>query len=339
MIGGKEKRRSSGLLTEAQLRRIFAMIPPSPATTTTPKGAQDDASKTKIDWKAVTMIDAEDYQVDTARRDSSRGAGGTARKTAEYELRRYPVADLVVPMPGKRKTTIDENFERLKGLVTDTIEPASWQSAGGPARILQSDKTLSLTIYQKPAVHRQLLAFLHSLRALQDWQVCLESILIENARAGLLESLGLPNPLPGNLSVMSLSDEQRKKLVAASQQDPVANLNLPKVTMFYGQRASIGPVTNRNEALDLEISDSTDRYAVNLRFGLHDNKTGKATIEPVTVNVPNQKTVVIVLNRIGEAPSPGPSLLLVKPRVLFPFEEVEQRAPNEAATQSIEPSK
>ena len=51
-----------------------------------------------------------------------------------YESRAYPVADLIVPLPGREKIDVRENFEKLMGLVTDTIEPKTWQKAGGQDR-------------------------------------------------------------------------------------------------------------------------------------------------------------------------------------------------------------
>jgi thiol-disulfide isomerase/thioredoxin len=321
MIGGKEKRRSSGLLTEAQLGRVFKELPNSPSSSATSTTTPKAGSNAKAEPNTKPTSDAPSSLAAMTGHDPPRNTRVLSDKTDHYEPRAYPVADLVVSIPGKRKSNTDENFEMLKRLVTDTIEPASWQSRGGAGSIQQYDKTLSLIVRQTPAVHRQLRAFLLSLRALQEWQVCVESIVVENIPAGVLESLGLPNPLPGNHHVLSLTEEQRTKLLAASQQDPAMRLYLPKVTMFYGQSGSIAPVANRNEALDLEISDSTDRYAVNLRLGLHDNKTGKATIEPVTVNVPNLNTVIIEMKRIGEAPSARRPLLLVRPRILFPIEE------------------
>jgi hypothetical protein len=91
--------------------------------------------------------------------------------------------------------------------------------------------------------------------------------------------------------------------------------------MFYGTRGSIDLEPYGTEALDLDIPDSTDRYAVNLRLALHDHKTGKVTTEPVTVSIPNLKTVVIALKRDAAGVSKRPVFLVVRPRLLFSFEE------------------
>lgn len=162
--------------------------------------------------------------------------------------------------------------------------------------------------------------------------MCLEVTLVKNPPTDLLKSLGTSGHLEGTMDV--LSDEQRTKLLDAVGKNPDSKLLSQKVTMFYGTHGSIewapGPGPKENETLDLEIADSTDRYAVNLKFGLHDNKTGKVTARPAAVSVANQKTVAIEFNRtqderIGEGGPARPSLLVVRPRLLFPIEEEEVR--------------
>lgn len=49
------------------------------------------------------------------------------------------------------------------------------------------------------------------------------------------------------------------------------------------------------------------------------------TTEPVTVTVPNLKPVVLELKRTAKGPSTKPTLLVVRPRFLFPIEEEEQQ--------------
>jgi thioredoxin-like negative regulator of GroEL len=251
-----------------------------------------------------------------------------------YEARAYPVADLVVPLPGREKIDVRDNFEKLIGLVTDTIEPKTWQKAGGAGSITHYDKTLSLIIRQTPKVHRHIAALLRSLRSLQDWQVCLELARIDDPPAELLQSITTPGSSEGNTAPLPLSREQCDRLLeaarrtssmASAQLTSDSNFLLQKVTMFYGTHASMGWTPKENEALDLDVVDSTDRYAINLRFGLHDTKTGKATAEPVALNVANLKTVVFRFKRIGASASARPSLLIVRPQLLFPIEEGEVR--------------
>jgi hypothetical protein len=242
-----------------------------------------------------------------------------------YDLRSYPVADLVVPLPGEEKTDVGDNFAKLIGLVTDTVQPKSWRKGGGEGRVGQDQRTFSLVIQQTPAVHRQVLAFLRSLRSLQEWQVCLELTLIENPPADLLQGIGTSNPLEGTKWPLPLNDEQRTKLLAAAGGNPNSKLLSVSATMFYGTRGSIGFAQHENQTIDVELADSTDRHAANLRFSLHNSGTGKVTAEPVAVSIPNLKTIVVEFRPLGAGASARPSLLVVRPRLLFPFDEEEVR--------------
>lgn len=242
-----------------------------------------------------------------------------------HGLRSYPVADLVLALPGSGKSNVGDDFEKLIELVTDTVQPNSWQKTGGQGLIVQDEKTLSLVIQQTPAIHRQVLAFLRSLRSLRDWQVCLELALIKNPPADFLRSLGTSGHSEGKMRVHPLTEVQRTKLLNVVRQTPDSMLLLENVTMFYGTRGSIGWAPKEKEIIDFETADSTDRYAVNLRFGLHDNNTGKAMRDPLAVTVANLKAVVIEFHPIGAEASAKPSLLVVRPRLLFPLEEEEVR--------------
>ncbi len=274
LVDGKEYRDATGMRTEAELRAFLAKLPNARANSATPKLGQGATSNVKTDSKVVPSIAAAIVPAPTAHHDSPRRARRAADKSAEYELRSYPVADLVVPTPGKPKTPVNGNLERLIGLLTDTIEPASWQKAGGKGQILQSDKTLSFIIRQTPAIHRQVLALLRNLRALQSWQVCLELAIVENAPDGLLKRVGATCLPYNDPRVYSLNDEQRTALVAAARQNPGTDSFAAKVTMLPGAFASIGAARNGTgtgtgtgtETIDIETIDSTDRYAVDLRL-------------------------------------------------------------------------
>jgi thiol-disulfide isomerase/thioredoxin len=249
--------------------------------------------------------------------------GLVTNKDKPHDLRSYPVADLVLALPGSGKSNVGNHFEKLIGLVTDTVQPKSWEKAGGQGWIVRDERTLSLVILQTPTVHRQVLAFLRSLRSLRDWQVCLELTLLENPPADLLQGIATSGPSKGNKGPLPLNEEQRAKLLAAAGRNPTSNVLPVNVTMFYGTRGSVGFAQHANQKIDVEIADSTDRYAVNLRFGLHDNKTGKAMCDPVAVTVGNLKTVVIEFKPIGEGASARPSLLVVRPRLLLSLDEEE----------------
>jgi hypothetical protein len=147
--------------------------------------------------------------------------------------------------------------------------------------------------------------------------------LVENPPTDLLKGVGTPISAEGSQRAVQINDEQRAALLAAVGKNHDSKIISATATGFYGMHGSIGFGSKENRTIDLEIADSTDRYAANLRFGLQDSKTGKATARPVAVSVSNLKTVAIEFKPIGERGSARPSLLVVKPRILFPFEEGE----------------
>jgi hypothetical protein len=326
LIGSQEQERHTGMLDEETLRALLAKIPTTPKISKTSKPAPQAVS----DAKDPVAQPPRTVQVVPPPSLVPGVIGLVSNGNKPYDLRCYPVADLVLALPGRGMTNGGNHFEQLIGLVTDTVQPKSWQKAGGQGRIVPDERTLSLVIQQTPAVHRQVLALLRSLRSLQEWQVCLELALVENPPADLLQGIGTPGSSEGNKGLHPLDDEQRTKLLAVAGRNPTSTVLPVNVTMFYGTRGSVGFAQQVNQTIDVEVADSTDRYAVNLRFGLHDSKTGKVTAQPVAVNVANLKTVAIEFNRtkeerISEGGPAKSTLLLVRPRLLFPIEEEEVR--------------
>ena len=66
------------------------------------------------------------------------------------------------------------DFQSLMGLITQTIEPESWDEFGGQATIAEHGSTLSLVIRQTQRVHQEIADLLTQLRRLQDLQVTIE---------------------------------------------------------------------------------------------------------------------------------------------------------------------
>jgi general secretion pathway protein D len=66
------------------------------------------------------------------------------------------------------------DFDSVKHLIMSTIEPESWDEAGGPGSILTFESTLSLVIRQTQKVHDEIRDLLQQLRRLQDLQVTVE---------------------------------------------------------------------------------------------------------------------------------------------------------------------
>ncbi len=66
------------------------------------------------------------------------------------------------------------DFDAIKHLIVNTIEPESWDESGGQGHIQSVDTTLSLVIRQTQKVHDEIRDLLQQLRRLQDLQVTVE---------------------------------------------------------------------------------------------------------------------------------------------------------------------
>ncbi|MCA9054198.1 MAG: hypothetical protein KDA75_10200 [Planctomycetaceae bacterium] len=66
------------------------------------------------------------------------------------------------------------DFQALMQLITQTIEPESWDEFGGQATVAEHGSTLSLVIRQTQRVHQEIADLLQQLRRLQDLQVTIE---------------------------------------------------------------------------------------------------------------------------------------------------------------------
>lgn len=76
--------------------------------------------------------------------------------------------------PGGMGGGVEADFDTLIELITQTIEPTSWDEIGGPGSIAGFDTNLSLVISQTQEVHEQIVDLLEQLRRLQDLQVTIE---------------------------------------------------------------------------------------------------------------------------------------------------------------------
>lgn len=82
------------------------------------------------------------------------------------------VGERRVPEGMRRASKAD--FDSLVELVTQTVEPTSWNEVGGPASVQPFETTLSLVIRQTQQAHEEIQDLLAQLRRLQDLQVSIE---------------------------------------------------------------------------------------------------------------------------------------------------------------------
>lgn len=86
---------------------------------------------------------------------------------ANLEIRVYPARDLVLI---ERERTVDADFDGLISMITNSIEPDSWDMVGGPGSIEPEFNSLSLVISQPWRVHRQIEPLLTTLRKVREMQ-------------------------------------------------------------------------------------------------------------------------------------------------------------------------
>jgi len=80
---------------------------------------------------------------------------------------------------GGRGGATNADFDPLIELITTTIEPDSWEEAGGAGRIAEFETNLSLVVSSTQDVHDKIRDLLEQLRRLQDLQVTIEVRFIQ----------------------------------------------------------------------------------------------------------------------------------------------------------------
>jgi general secretion pathway protein D len=81
--------------------------------------------------------------------------------------------------PGGLAGGSQADFDSLIDLITSTIAPTSWDSAGGLGSVQEFETNLTLVVSQTQEVHEQIADLLQQLRRLQDLQVTIEVRFID----------------------------------------------------------------------------------------------------------------------------------------------------------------
>lgn len=80
--------------------------------------------------------------------------------------RSYDVAALVRSKKSTSQVAVD--FGPVLDLLTATVRPTSWDTAGGAGSLWANREALMLMVHQRPAVHREVEQLLEQLRSLQE---------------------------------------------------------------------------------------------------------------------------------------------------------------------------
>ena len=260
------------------------------------------------------------------------------RMQGPLEVRTYPVADLVVPMPQrvsldmrKKPAKFDPpnpkmvekvtraDCDNLIELIATTVEPDSWAEKGGSGSMRSYETTLSLVIRQTQKVHEEIHELLDQLRRLQDIQVCLELRTIEAeklADPAIMEKLHLCRRV-------LLDPQKTTALIQSVEKDKTAKLSqLPTATLFNGQTLNLLLPEFDKDGATMEFSpvSSADRRFVRLSIN------GKADAKQVLDSLHTLKdghSELLDVSKLTKGESKQSKLLLVTPRIVVQEEEEE----------------
>ncbi|MGD0900488.1 MAG: hypothetical protein ABR915_21865, partial [Thermoguttaceae bacterium] len=253
----------------------------------------------------------------------------------------YQVADLVVPLPspplpldGTRPAAgqagSNADFAPLIGLITNTIQPATWDAVGGRGSIAPHKGSLSIVVSQTKDVHEQIVDLTEGLRRQQDISVALEVRMLrvqdqampaETQGKGLERGAGIGPP------------QTEQLLEALRQHQGVDCAALSQTTVLNGQTAFLSPLEDgdaRTVPLVTQVVISNDRRFIRLWLGTADSGKSLASAwigdgRSLVVAIPLDQSERYGDRRHSEAkPVKVQRLLLITPRIVI-MDEEEQR--------------
>ncbi|HUG66149.1 MAG TPA: hypothetical protein VMM76_00250, partial [Pirellulaceae bacterium] len=213
----------------------------------------------------------------------------------------YAVADLVIPAPPVRPVLrgpynllhygtlrdllrygtlpqglLAADFDTLVDLITSTVVPESWASAGGSGQIEVFPTNLSMVINQSADVHEQVADLIEQLRRMQGVQVSIETQLLRVPKSFLptdklpgfvvrdvaeldargVENVGGPTRLSATEAAALL-----QAIDQAAEDADCRNVALPKITLFNGQQVQLSAQENGlfKSTLEYQAAICSDR--------------------------------------------------------------------------------
>lgn len=260
------------------------------------------------------------------RADEPRGRRVNDRVEETLQVRTYPVADLVVPIPtfhlaGPGTTAIPvkkPEFAELERHLRELTGTAAWNEK---CSIKSYEQTLSLVIRQTSSVHEKIADELNRLRRQLDVQAALEIRVITGPRN---EIAALAEAFPGELG--QFETEQLRQRIAASK-----SLNLvtaPKVTVFSRQTVQIH-FDGRAIPVNAAIAEDRRSVRLNIAEGPEQNQDILANVQTVQLHSGRSAALQFEAERrrtvIPPAADAVERLVVVTARVLVTEEEEEQQ--------------
>lgn len=252
----------------------------------------------------------------------------TRKKSVEaeqpLEVRNYPVADLVVPIPNfpsKAEAEFDksckEGFLALEQHLRHVTGKDVWNDS---TSMKPYATTLSLVVRQTAGVHEKLAEELSRLRHELDAQVALEIRVITGPRDQIAS---LAEAFPGELGQF----ETEQLLKRAEEWETLQTVFAPKITLFSRQSAQVaydGRMVSANAVV------SADRRSIQLKVSDNSEKEVDVLRNLKVVRVHSGRSVALrfealsVASLIPPAPDATERLLVISPKVILQEEEEQK---------------
>jgi beta-lactamase regulating signal transducer with metallopeptidase domain len=266
------------------------------------------------------------------------------RPAEEYQTRWYQVADLVMPIPPliisapSAEPRIEQSgtkpdFDSLVNLITSTIQPRTWKSAGGQGTAAVSKSNLSIVLSQTRAVHDEISNLLTQLRRTADLGVVLAIQLGEAS----------DEPMPDTLKSQGTAGHIATGATAAAvvATTPMENtVAKPQIKLMNGQMAYFDCL-GKDGALPprfcVQAVVPNDRRSV--RLSVHTAERRDGSVVPVAMvalaSVPEGRSLEVWLplapRRQDGVPRSSDAKtamayrkLVITPRIVIPKEKQEK---------------
>lgn len=243
---------------------------------------------------------------------------------APLDVRTYPVADLVVPIPNPTSAppahfdkTCEQGFQALEQHLRRVIGPAAW---GENTSIKPYSKTLSLVVRQTSSAHERIADELSRLRRELDAQAALAFHVITGPRD---EIAALADQFPGELGQF----ETEQLLQHANESKTLKALVAPQVTVFSRQTAT---VNFDGRAIVANATVAADRRAVRLKVSEGPERNHDLLRNLEVVNIHSGRSVALRFEAasnggiVPPAPDATERLLVITSRIIVQEEEEQK---------------
>ncbi len=243
---------------------------------------------------------------------------------APLDVRTYPVADLVVPIPNPTSApqanfdkTCEQGFQGLEQHLRRVTGPEAW---GEKTSIKPYAKTLSLVVRQTSSAHERIADEISRLRRELDAQTTLAFHVITGPRD---EIAALADQYPGELGQF----ETEQLLKHANESKTLKAIVAPKVTVFSRQTVTVN-FDGRAIVANATVADDRRSVRVKVSEGPEQNHDVLRNVE--VVNIHSGRSVALRFEAasngsiIPPAPDATERLLVLTSRVIVQEEEEQK---------------